>query len=74
MDACVPLTSVFSAVTCGLTDDGVSLVDPDLHQEDEVCQSIFTVVVENSSGDVMMTHATGAFTVDQVSVHPPCHT
>ena len=65
MDACVPLTSIFSAVTCGIMQDGELIVDPDLQQE-EACQSLLTFVVEGSSGDILTSHANGQFNFEQV--------
>ncbi len=66
MDACIPLTSTFSAVSCGLSrDSGELLLDPDLQQE-EACQSLLTFAVEESSGGVVMSYADGSFSVEQV--------
>ena len=65
MDACVPLTSTFSAVTCGLTEDGEMVVDPDLQQE-EACHSLLTFVVDDTSGEFLMSNANGSFSIEQV--------
>ena len=66
MDACIPLTSTFSAVSCGLSrDSGELLLDPDRQQE-EVCQSLLTFAVEKSSGGVVMSYADGSFSIEQV--------
>ncbi len=68
IDASIPLTSVFSAITSGITKEGDLLVDPDLQQEEEACQSIFTFVIEGDSGDILTSHASGEFNLDQVSL------
>lgn len=66
-DACLPLTSEFSAVSFGFMEDGDLLIDPDLEQE-EACQSLFTFVVDGNSGDIATSHASGCFTVKQVKI------
>ena len=65
MDACIPLTSTFSAITCGLKDGGEMIVDPDLQQE-EACHSLLTFAVDNNSEEFLMSHANGGFTIEQV--------
>lgn len=67
MDACIPLTSTFAATTCGLTERGELVADPDLLQEG-ACPSLLTFVVDNNSGEFLMSHANGNFTVEQVRV------
>jgi ribonuclease PH len=65
MDACLPLTSTFSAIMCGLTEDGEILVDPDLQQEG-ACHSTLTFVLDNVTEEFLMSHANGGFSMDQV--------
>ena len=65
LDACIPLSSTFSSLTCGLTEEGELLVDPDLQQEEQ-CKALLTFVVDDASGDIVMSHAHGGFSIEKV--------
>ena len=66
MDACVPLSSSFAALTCGWTKEWQLLVDLDPSQEEQ-CVCVCTCVVKGDSGDVISSHMDGSFSVPQVS-------
>ena len=61
----MPLSSTFAALTCGRTEAGELLVDPDPTQESK-CPSVCTCVMEGNSGDVIASHSQGAFSLYQV--------
>ena len=66
MDACIPLSSTFSALACGVTEEGEMLVDPDPQQED-TSHALCTCVMVGNSGSVLASYTEGKFSVDKVS-------
>jgi len=68
MDACVPLSSSFAALTCGWIEAGQLLVDLDPSQEEQ-CSCVCTCVVKGNSGEVISSHMDGSFSVHQVCMY-----
>ncbi|KAL5463909.1 hypothetical protein EMCRGX_G032858 [Ephydatia muelleri] len=65
LESCIPMSSVFSALVCGFTDDGELITDPDELQEKR-CVSLLSFVVEGTTMNIVTSQTQGTYTYEQL--------